>query len=411
MKNAKTYEKKFKKLLSNLPKAPDLPSYEDPVEIMVLAILEADASQAEAKKAYSQLLEEFVDLNEVRVAPHKEIIESLGKDFPRAREKANQLVNSLGNLYEKTFDVKLAHAADMPKRQLRRYLSELDLSTYAEACVSLMCFDAHAIPVDTNLLESLKIDKMIHPEADKPDLQGFLERIISHKNALAAHQELRSFVASHQKALDKMHQEQYEAHQEKVRQAEEKAKAAAEADERARLEARTAGSGSEKAAPPSGKKSKKSGKGKKATSGKSDSQPDGAKNKTQADKKDTGKKATAKGKSAKPKGTKSSAGKKSTKASKKKTSKKAASGKTRSVRSKSSSKSKADKKAADKSPSKSAAKSSKKASKKTAEKTAKKSSKKKAKKKATKASSQSAGKSTTKKTSKKTSKTKRKKSS
>ncbi len=373
MKNAKQYEKKVKKLLGKLSPAKPDDAFEDPVEILVQATLEADASPASARKAYKELTAEFVDLNEVRVAPTKEIIECLGKDFPRAREKSEQLVKALGRLYEKTFDVSLTHLAEMPKRQLRRCLSELGLTTYSEARVSLSCFDAHAVPVDTSLVESLKMENLIHPDSDEPDVQGFLERIISHKDAWAAHESFRKFVATHEKELNAFHQQQREQHLEKIRKADQRAKEAAEAEERARIEARTAGSDSEKAAPPAGKKKKK--KGKKSSSAKT-----GTARKSSTKKK-TASSPAKKSTSSKSAGKKTQAKKKSTASSKSASGKKAASKRK-----------------------KTAAKATKKAAKKTTKTSAKKAG---SKKSSRKASTPKSAAKKTKKTDKKTKKTKK----
>ena len=234
MKNAKDYEKKVKKLLGRLKKAKPVEPKPDPIVQMILAILEADASEQLAAEAYERLREEFVDFNELRVAPTKELVETLGKDYPLAREKADLLVTSLGNIFEKGFQINLDFLKDMQKRQQRRALTEVGLTPYVEGVLSLVILDAHAIPVDQSLVDSLKMDELIPPEADTAEVQGFLERIIPQKDALAAHQFFREYVAKHEKQLAEIRQQRRAVQIEANRQADETAREAAEADERQR---------------------------------------------------------------------------------------------------------------------------------------------------------------------------------
>jgi hypothetical protein len=91
----------------------------------------------------------------------------------------------------------------MSKRDLRRHLSELGLDAYSGAAVTLLVFGGHAVPVDNDLADSLKMDQYADPGAEPADIQGFLERVIPMKDAPAAHEFFRAYVEKSAKALAK----------------------------------------------------------------------------------------------------------------------------------------------------------------------------------------------------------------
>jgi len=227
MKNAKTYESKIKKkLLTKLPKAP-AESNLSTVDFMVMAILQSDASDRQASKAFAGLANDFVDLNELRVAPVKEIHDAMGNDYPHV--KAQMLGEVLNNIYNRTCKISIDYITELPKREKRRALIELGLDTFSEAMVSLFVFDTHAIPVDQDLCDCLEMDELIEPGCELKDLQGFLERIITHTNAPRAHQALRQHVAHSTKNLAKFRKAQALIAEQLEAKAKEEAKAKAKA--------------------------------------------------------------------------------------------------------------------------------------------------------------------------------------
>jgi endonuclease III len=208
MKNARTYEKKIKKLLRRRRShaAAVTEDDNDPVRILIESILEEDSTARQAQKAMAAIEEEFVDFNELRVAPPKEIAERIGRGHPGARDRGEMLSKVLNAIYERTCRVSLEHLADAPKRELRRYLNELGLSPYAAASVFMRAFGGHAVPVDQALVDCLEMDGYVHPGSDIGDVQGFLERIVPQKNDATAHAALRAYVAKASKALAKKRQ-------------------------------------------------------------------------------------------------------------------------------------------------------------------------------------------------------------
>ncbi len=203
MKNATKYQKKIKKFLSGLRKSVTPPPVDqDPFAVMVKAILAADAPK-QAAKAFDTLEKEYVDLNELRVSPVKEIADTLGRDFPHARRKAEEITSVMNAIFTSRNNLKLDYVEKMPKRDLRRHLHELGLTPFAAAVMMMQIFGGHAIPVDQGLVDCLEMDEYIDPGSTIEDVQAFLERIILQKQAHAAHEFFREYVAKNDKMLTK----------------------------------------------------------------------------------------------------------------------------------------------------------------------------------------------------------------
>jgi len=205
MKNAKTYEKKIKKLLGSPRKKPLGPvgDIDQTLPILIEAILEEDSTTRKAKRALAILTKEFVDFNELRVSPTKEILDCLGAKYPQGSRKAHMIREMLGGIYRHTSTTSLEYIMDRPKRERRRCLLELGLSPYVAALVMLKILGAHAVPVDQTLVDCLEMSEYIHPGSDLNTVRGFLERIVGPNDGLAAHAALRRYVEHSAKALTK----------------------------------------------------------------------------------------------------------------------------------------------------------------------------------------------------------------
>ena len=195
MKNSAHYARKIRKLIGPVSKNASPPEM-DLVRLMVLGVLEEDATPKLAADALARLEVEYVDYNELRVSPTKDIVDCLGRDFPQARVKAEAVILSLNTTFERTNALSLQPLTKKPKREVRKMLREdFGLSAYAEGMLTLLGFGGHAIPVDHSLLVGLRQGEFIHPDADLDDLQGFLERVIGGKEAVSAHMALREHVS------------------------------------------------------------------------------------------------------------------------------------------------------------------------------------------------------------------------
>ncbi|MFP4104480.1 MAG: hypothetical protein ACLFVU_00175 [Phycisphaerae bacterium] len=201
MKNAKEYQKRLKKYLADAPTVkPDPADKEEPLRVLVESVLEPDATRDGVQKAIEGIESEFVDYNEVRVSPTKEIVTAMGKTFPDARPKAQQLKKVFRAMFDRTSSLSFEYMDEMGKRDLKRHFQEIGMADYPAASLLLRSFDAHAVPVDQTLVNRLKQDEIVDEESDLADVQGFLERVISAKDAFTAHEFFRTLVAQQVKA-------------------------------------------------------------------------------------------------------------------------------------------------------------------------------------------------------------------
>ncbi len=203
MKNAKKYQTKIKALLLKKADQAAFSPPEDTYDIaaLITAVVEGEATPQQIDKALEAIRREYVDDNELRVSPLKDLVECIGRDYPQSREKAEMLTGALKGIFSRTYRLSLEYMAEMTKRNLRRHLKELGLDEYAEAVLTQQVFGGHAIPVDQLLVDCLAMDGYVHPDSDVPDAQGFLERVIPQKDVLAAHELFRKYVQQRGEAL------------------------------------------------------------------------------------------------------------------------------------------------------------------------------------------------------------------
>jgi endonuclease III len=238
MKNAARHQKKIKKFLSGIDKSSAVPPADaDPIRTMVDAVLAADAPRQSAK-ALEALENEFVDFNELRVAPVKDIVDTLGRDFPDARRKAEEITTALNAIFNRRNNLVLDYVEKMSKRDARRHLGELGLSPYAAGVMMLQVFGGHAVPVDQGLADCLEADGYIERGAGVEDVQAFLERIILQKQAWSAHEFFRDYVAKNAKMLAKKRKIDAAKAEAQVAQAEAAEQAEAQADAQAKTQAK-----------------------------------------------------------------------------------------------------------------------------------------------------------------------------
>ena len=233
MKKAGLYRRKIRNLLRGLSKwrAAARQDEGDLLRLLIVSILEEDASRKEAEKALAAIEEEFVDYNELRVALPREVAECVGKNFPNVRTKAEIIKTALNNVFDRFNKLAIDPLAEVPKRDLRRRLEELGLSPYAAACIAMLRFGLAVVPVDDALAECLEINGCVEPGSSLVEVRAFLEHVVPQKDAPVAHEFFRSYVEKNAKALANKRQAEAKA------RAEAEAKARAEAEAKARAEA------------------------------------------------------------------------------------------------------------------------------------------------------------------------------
>jgi len=205
MKNAGSYKSKIAQLFKALAKTPKDADVEpvDPIYAVIVGILEADASSKQAEKAIKAIVKEYVDFNELRVSPARDIVECIGESYPDVAARAETIRKVLGGVFDQACSVSLEYLAKLPKRDVRRRLSELGLGEYAAGVAMLKGLNMHAVPMDSDLAECLEMNGCVYPDSDIADVQGFVERAVPKQLAHVAHDYLRQYVAKHADALAK----------------------------------------------------------------------------------------------------------------------------------------------------------------------------------------------------------------
>lgn len=164
------------------------------VEEFVYSFLLWDSSHAKAELAYKRMSHAMVDLNELRVARPPEIIALLGKQYPRAEERAQRLRASLNELYIREYQVTLEQCRPMNKREARQYIETLEgTPPFVAARLILLALDGHAVPIDERTLSKLQNVGVIEPGLDVLKAEGIFERHVKSTDAAATHALLQAW--------------------------------------------------------------------------------------------------------------------------------------------------------------------------------------------------------------------------
>ena len=213
MKNAQIYQKKAKKILGAFSKKPPdvIDDMDQAISILIKAVLLENSTMAKARTALEAICEEYVDFNDLRVSPAKEIHDCIGKDYPHVRVKAHALADVLREIFYRTSRMSLDYVAEMPKRDRPRRLKELGLSSFAVSMIMLEVFAMRAVPVDQDLADCLEMNGCVPPGSTPEQVTSFMGNLASAKDCFGAHLACRQYVEKSAKALAKWR---------KVRQAE-----------------------------------------------------------------------------------------------------------------------------------------------------------------------------------------------
>ena len=187
MKDSKEYARKVRKLYRALktsqPKVEKV-VYDEPEEAIVHGILSENMSEAKVKSALKRFDQYFIDYNDLRVSRSEEIIEVLGGDNAVTREVAHSITAALMAGFQKYNVVSLSALKKIGKRQARKILEKMNgVSGFVVDYCMLTALNAHAIPLSAGMIEYLKDNQLVHPDADEQQIEGFLARQISIKNA------------------------------------------------------------------------------------------------------------------------------------------------------------------------------------------------------------------------------------
>ena len=201
MKNSKEYSKEvqkfFRALKRKYPKVKKV-SYDEPLDSLVCAIISENMDETETQSALKRFADYFVDLNDLRVSRIEEIIDVLGADTPVTRQTAVTLTKVLRAVFNKYNTISLEALKKMSKRPARGILEKFeDISPFAVNYCTLTSLRGHAVPLTKKMIEYLRNNQLVDPEADEQEIEGFLTRQISSKSAYEFYNLLRLESKSH----------------------------------------------------------------------------------------------------------------------------------------------------------------------------------------------------------------------
>ncbi len=197
MKNTPVSTKKLNLLLRKLKKqTPPADSGEptDPIEVLVKSFLIWESTTAKATAAFKRIMDQVVDFNDLRVSMPDELVEWIGPRYPMAMERCQRLRASLRHTFKREHAMSLDRLKGMGRREVKQYLRSLDgISLYAADRVTLLCFDAHCMPVDERLRRALIKEGACQENIEVADLSTWLARQVKAADGAATHRALQAW--------------------------------------------------------------------------------------------------------------------------------------------------------------------------------------------------------------------------
>jgi hypothetical protein len=195
MKNSKDYSKKIQKLYRTLsrkyPKVQKV-SHEEVEYAVVYGIISENMSEKATESAFQKFPDCFVDLNDLRVSRADEIIEMLGEDTPDTREIKLTINRVLSGIFNEYHKVSLESLKKMGKRPAKQILEKIDgISRFVVDYCMLTSLKGHAIPLTKTMVEFLRNNELVDPEADEGQIEGFLAKQIPARNGYEFYELLR----------------------------------------------------------------------------------------------------------------------------------------------------------------------------------------------------------------------------
>ena len=166
----------------------------DPVEQIILAILEYNESDSLAANSLAKLKSEYVDFNELRVSRTSELTEVLGTEFSKPRAKARRILAALRAVFNKENSFDLSSLKSKSKQDMEEYFKTVEeADNYLASSVLLNCCGRQAFPLDEKMLKACEKLQLVEGEVDLAGLQSFLERQVRSSQAYSFCRLLKKF--------------------------------------------------------------------------------------------------------------------------------------------------------------------------------------------------------------------------
>jgi hypothetical protein len=187
MKDSKKYADKLIKTFRSLKRGygkVTKPKYASSTDAMIYAIVSEQITESAACAAIKKLTKHFVDWNDLRVSRDEEIVDVLGKDTAENQRIAEALTLSLNTIFNKYDVISLDSLKEGGKRLAKALLEKLlPSSRFVVNYTVLTALDGHVVPLTPKMLEYLKSNELVQPDATIEEIEGFLERQISASQA------------------------------------------------------------------------------------------------------------------------------------------------------------------------------------------------------------------------------------
>lgn len=171
---------------------------DDPMEQLLRGVLSTYASDSRAEVALTKLRDAMIDLNELRVTPIAEIVETIGADYPMCRAAAAEISRALNSVFNRIHHLDLTFLKTLSRKHAEVFLNSLDgVGPHAKATVIQRCLKAHVVPVDMHMYAFLQKNSCLSPGASVEDAQRVLARRIRERDAFTFYVLLRRHAAAH----------------------------------------------------------------------------------------------------------------------------------------------------------------------------------------------------------------------
>jgi endonuclease-3 len=149
-------------------------------EQLVYAVLREGTSRATADRAYQALQTQFFDWNEIRVSSVREVEEVLAAaGVPDAEARAGRVITVLQEVFESTFSFDLESLHKKGLKQAQKQLERYQGATpFAVAYTVQRGLGGHAIPVDEDMLRTLRRLELLDGAPDLATAQASLEHLV-----------------------------------------------------------------------------------------------------------------------------------------------------------------------------------------------------------------------------------------
>jgi len=157
-------------------------THEDPLNALIYGVVSEQMRTDAAQAAMVGIRKTFIDWNDLRVSRVEEVVEVFGEDTAAARSTGAALTMMLRAVFDTYHTLSLQGLKKMGKRPAKQALEKLQgVSRFVVNYCMLTSLQAHAVPLTAPMVEYLRQQDVVDPQADDEDIEGFLARQVTAK--------------------------------------------------------------------------------------------------------------------------------------------------------------------------------------------------------------------------------------